>query len=708
MEHVKYSDVAMLLWTALFFSQLALGHPVGPLGAEPLDWNTEQISGVIAGGTLVHSPARVAIVQGRKCLMGNDLHFNVRDEYAFDIDESVDLDVEFYLRNPRVRVTVAYEKSGVEDRGPTKEALLPADTSMHWHKEHFVLDRARFANSGFSGTDLLIYGRRAPPVQPNSAPQPEITVCSVSLRRSYATPEPQAYGGVNIETLNEHGQSTAARLGIYDPSGRLPLPSHDALALRNFDDVSRVIKLRSGSVPWPYANRSVFYVKGQYRARLPVGDYQLIAAKGLEYRLQKQLFTVKADAITSIQLRMQRWNDMAARGWYSGDGHVHYTRENAGDDATLLSFVGAEDLHVANVLQMGNSGTTHFRQHAWQTITDPQQSSFVLIPGQEDPRTVRHGHTIQLHLNQPIRDPSHYLLYHEVFEKARAQGGITGYAHSRDRSTDRIFGSRRGMAVDVPFGLVDFVEVMQLGELYTDTWFDFLNLGYRLSPSAGTDYPYVDVPGAVRTYVKVANEFTPRAWLDELKSGSNFVTNGPIIEFSINGRESGSELQVHADEDLVINAKVSINPDIDRLDRLEIVEQGDVVKSISSASDATQLELRHTVSAAHGTWFVVRAFGKQNQASARIAAVSAPIYVFVDGQGFWKPAAVPSIVAGLKEDMRELLTPLSSHAEIENWDTRDPDVKFWMSQRPLLQKRIAQVSVLYDQLIERARRETQR
>ena len=70
----------------------------------------------------------------------------------------------------------------------------------------------------------------------------------------------------------------------------------------------------------------------------------------------------------------------------------------------------------------------------------------------------------------------------------------------------QLFNGRRGLALDVPFGLVDFIEVLQGGRLVTDTWYPFLNLGFKVNPAAGSDYPYFgpSLPGVERYYVKLA------------------------------------------------------------------------------------------------------------------------------------------------------------------------------------------------------------
>ena len=149
------------------------------------------------------------------------------------------------------------------------------------------------------------------------------------------------------------------------------------------------------------------------------------------------------------------------------------------------------------------------------------------------------------------------------------------------------------MALDVPFGNVRFIEVLQRGELTTDVWFDFLNLGYRIAPAAGSDAPYGARIGDVRSYAKLHGRDDPQGWFDGLARGATFATNGPIIEMELNGVGLGEEVACAPGEQLRLAASVTINPDIDGLDRVEIVEQGRVVKEVKSDGSATAIDISY-------------------------------------------------------------------------------------------------------------------
>lgn len=77
-----------------------------------------------------------------------------------------------------------------------------------------------------------------------------------------------------------------------------------------------------------------------FRVQLPPGRYTLTVERGMEYLPERRDFTVTGEPVR-LDVRLRRWVDMAARGWYSGDTHTHRTL------AELPGVMAAEDLNVA-------------------------------------------------------------------------------------------------------------------------------------------------------------------------------------------------------------------------------------------------------------------------------------------------------------------------------------------------------------------------
>ena len=644
------------------------------------------------------NPFQTRDIDDRRCVVGPLFALDIDDGFAFDIDEPVDLVVTYApeLTGP---FSVGFNDNGGDGIGesatiePESGSGSGAGGGSALATARVTLERARFAAHGIRDTDLAIGGPEG------------IALCDIEVVRSHATPVPAGYGTLRLTVEDAaSGRSVPARFGLYDETGRAPLPSERSVLVRRFVDEVRLLWVNPRTW-WPSEHRLAFYVDGEYEARLPVGSYELVATRGPEYRGYQRTLEVRADEMTDLTVSLDRYANLPAEGWYSGDSHVHIAREHTEDDAVWAQ-IAAEDIHVANLLEMGNIAVTHFKQPAWGEAGQYVREGHALVSGQEDPRTVQRGHTIHHNLQRPIRqDPESYFMYHRVFEESRAQGGISGYAHM-----GQLFNGERGLALDVPFDLVDFIEVLQGGRLYDDIWYSFLNLGFNVRPIAGADYPYFGptLPGVERTYVKLDGPFAPREWYNAYRAGHTYVSNGPFLEFQVNGREMGSELRVTRGESLEIVAEASLNPDIDRLNRLELVVHGEVVATATQTfGDGDRLRLTTQIEVDESLWVAVRAYGDRDDERDMTVAHSAPVFVVVDGEPWWKLEAVPDLVARHRAKLRELLDePIRPAGDLEYWETTRLLEEEWEQQRLRLEPRVQEADARYQALLDRARAAT--
>lgn len=82
-----------------------------------------------------------------------------------------------------------------------------------------------------------------------------------------------------------------------------------------------------------------FLVPGAFTLHLPEGSYELRLERGLEYHPLDTRLDVRGELTRTLVF--ERWIDMNAAGWYSGDLHVHRSPD---DMETILK---AEDLNFA-------------------------------------------------------------------------------------------------------------------------------------------------------------------------------------------------------------------------------------------------------------------------------------------------------------------------------------------------------------------------
>jgi len=684
--------LSTLFFLTLLFCVTTYAHSTNPRGLKPLKWHTEQIADVAAFLPFAQ-PGYVSTknIKGRSCMAGPMLSVNVSDLYAYDIDETVTIEIEFDMEETGRDIKLQYDKNG--GVVGTQNIKLKKREDHRFYRHTFTLERARFVGrkiNQFSKGDFSISG-----LGHSGEGAKNITVCDITIKRSYETQKPFEYGGLSLSLFDESGHAIPARVGIYDKTGRMPMPREGAIPVSYFSEATRSIPLPANNgVYWPSNNPQAFYIDGHYQAKLPVGSYYLIVARGLEYRVLEKKFVINADKDTSLEVQLIRWTDMPTKGWYSGDVHVHSRRRTSEDSSILRLQAKAEDLNVVNVLQMGNISGIYYQQSGWGEAGRYGEYPYTLVSGQEDPRTRRLGHTIQLNIEKPVRFPKRYYLYNDVFEEIRKQGGLTGYAHSA-LSHIPPYRECPGLALDLPYHLVDFIE-LNAGASNLSCWFDALNLGYKLSLAAGTDFPYAGIPGAVRTYVQTGNPYTAQAWFDGLKAGRTFVTNGPMLELRINGKGMGSDLRVNKDDKLTIHAMASINPDTYPLEKIELIQQGEVIATEVNKKGGSELHLHYETKVNHGAWFVIRAQGKDKN----IVAVSSPIYVYAADTGFCKPSAIPTLAAKFKDQMKEALEmKLKDIKEYEAWDTFSPRLKYWPKNKSALQQRIIDASQRYDRLV---------
>ena len=685
----------------------AAAHGVDPSGARELAWQAENIRSVtsvdmdarLSGRILTRASdaARVEERDGRSCVVGALLLFDVADSYGFDLDETVT--VELILDRTTTNGLLYYYDHAAHHH-PAQEWRLAPDADR-WARVELELNRARLSNRLLSGSDFALAALGSSALTRRPEDTDEIAVCGMRIRREGRRALQQGPKGSLRLVVRESnaGPPTPARVGLYDQAGRLPRPSERALTLRRWENERiRQVELVPGLEAWPYDDRFVFFIDGRYQAELEAGRYELVLGKGPEYRVMRRSVEIEAGKQTVVELNLSRWIDMPARGWYSSDDHIHFGRVRD-DDAWISTLMRAEDIHVANLLQMGNLAGFAYPQYAFGRKGHHVVGAHALVSGQESPRTMQLGHTIGLDVDR-YHDSPEYFLYDQTAKAVRSDGGLYGYAHAADGMAEAMQ-TNAGLALDVAGGLVDFVEILQGGQLGPGLLYDYLNLGFRLTPTAGTDWPYIGFPGSERMYVQIeGDDFSVDAFFAGLKAGRAFVTNGPMLELDVEGRGMGSEIRIESGDRVKVRAVARQSPDLGPLDRLELVVHGEVVHAVEGDGATRELSLEVELERESSAWLAVRASGGARQAH------SAPVYLVVDGQvRCWKRKAVPAIVEKIQRVLAGITTQEIDWSNQHEKDAVDRELllRAWTAQKEAVAERVREASRVYESLLERAR-----
>lgn len=471
----------------------------------------------------------------------------------------------------------------------------------------------------------------------------------------------------------------------------------------------------------PYTKTQQFYSSGISSLRIPAGVATIKVYKGPEYLVNESKIEIPESGSVSYEISMDRWINMPEKGWYSGDDHLHIARSSADLNSTISKLMQAEDIHVANLLQMGKvEDFTIAKQYAHGPESYYQETDYILAAGQENPRTHFLGHTITLGAETTHFDADRYLIYRLIWEETIKERAINGFAHAIF-PYGSFLAPHDGLAVILPHNLLHFLEVLQFDRQGYDVWYDLLALGYRITPTAGTDYPCGGqmIPGHERFYTKVEGPLTYPKWIHSVRKGRTFVTTGPIIDFSINKKEAGDEILLHKKSNVKISGTVQFDPNRDDVSFVELVQNGNVIDRFSRLKGSSEIKFDVEQYVKEASWFAIRGYGSRQDESTLVEPVifgsfepttlvhSAPIFVSVKNQpGLEKSARAKEVARTFLARLRDLERTLAEDnvdylaAKLELPDIDAVPKEIFLKNRKDLLKEIAVAKIFFSKISE--------
>jgi TolB protein len=409
-----------------------------------------------------------------------------------------------------------------------------------------------------------------------------------------------------------------------------------------------------------------FYSEGVTTVEVPAGEVRITATRGVGTPAVTETRTVHAGERVSVDLELVPLWDPSAHGWYSGDHHWHLNYGGpyrlAPED--ILPALRGEALDVATPLVASlNTRLIDAEWWGWQRLTSGPP---LVVFGQEV-RSNFLGHVALLGMQSlfwPWFWGPDYPVYGaddrpnaEALAHARAEGGLGAYVHPvlerEPFRSDGVHGLPLELVPDVVLGDVDTLDVACLwsDELGTsDLWYRLLNLGVALAPSAGTDafpnlYRTMAI-GATRVYVRVDGELTLATYLQALRAGRSFVTNGPLLRFVTQKARPGEVVAARAGRDLhwILTVASPI-----AVEKVEILVNGRVAWSADGLADPGQRIYRGHLQVPRAGWIAARVHGGAPQWPVMDSypfAHTAPVWL--DHVGSHDPTAA-------REAARELL-----------------------------------------------------
>lgn len=387
----------------------------------------------------------------------------------------------------------------------------------------------------------------------------------------------------------------------------------------------------------PYWDEPVMYLaSGNFSIELPPGKYHIAIDHGLEYIPVIDEFTLSGnEQHIKKTIQLKRWINLPEMGWYSGDIHVHHPTETRKQRKFLLESAKAVDLHVVNVLEMGHHLGTDFKQAGFGKEFRKYDNEYCLVSGQEDPRGI-FGHIVGLNIQSIVRDTNTYNLYDITFKGIHKQTeALVGYAHFSWNG----LGINEGLPIYAPTLELDFIELLQFSKMNNLKYYDYLNMGFKLTAAAGSDVPWGSNMGEVRTMVYTGNPLNIDEWFAGIAKGNTYVSNGPALFLNVDGSIPGTEIIRNSNDIVSIKIEAKGDISIGLPVRLQLISNKGIIKEVLTPDGKADVSISVDLKIEESTW--ITAYVECNNGAM---AHCTPVYVVVDGKPSWNREKAPDLI----------------------------------------------------------------
>ncbi|MCI0441489.1 MAG: CehA/McbA family metallohydrolase [Chloroflexi bacterium] len=407
------------------------------------------------------------------------------------------------------------------------------------------------------------------------------------------------------------GQRIDARVQVLASSGRFVSPA-DA-----------ILKVGPG-VPF-------FYSDGAFEVDATRGPTQVLVERGTEYVPAQLSVDLPAQGTVATEIVLKRWSDLGNRGWHPGNTHIHYDEKESRPDERLRLDPRVEDLRMTAVSILKRRELEYAtNKYPPGMLTEFSSAHHYVQCGEEsrhnrEPWAIGYGHIMLLNIRNVVEplsrgvlvdafDPDYPPLSYAC-DDAHRQGGVVIWCHN---------GQGMEAPVAAALGKLDAFNLFDpnWNDAEYDIYYKMLNAGLKLPASTGSDW---FISSANRVYAHTGGGFEYEPWLDALKQGRTFITNGPALSIAVHGQGPGSEIEARPGERLsTLVTWQSHYP----VELVEVLLNGNVVASEEFPEGAKEGHLEGEIAAQSDGWMAARLWSNARDSFYQpIFAHTSPLYL---------------------------------------------------------------------------------
>lgn len=415
----------------------------------------------------------------------------------------------------------------------------------------------------------------------------------------------------------------------------------------------------------PYEKDMSFSSNGMFKIEVPAGNALVHVERGKEYFPVNKEVLVTDGKVAEVQIFLQRWINMAELGWYSMDMHCHFGADSL---EVLKQQSLADDVNFQPVLTVWNARRYQTCDYWQENSEDPvlavDSTHLISFNNQEIERIGGQPfHSVGaphfLGLNQPLDNPPSRTWPADAMLCASARTNSPGCIIDCDKpvwgenvvtAALGLFSSaqichnhyHRFSDLDMCCGMAELKtsaeEDQNWARLFWQTnhvYYMFLNCGIKLAASGGSAMGVMRLPlGYNRTYIKIEAPFTEKNVLKALAAGRTFATSGPIIFFSVNGKECGETIRIKGGKDFGLSVSARLKS-IEPIESFEIIHDGKILKKLDLRGKIPGPVLEEQIDfefkPGQSGWLAARAVYFNQNRFVRQAHTS-PVYIVVENQ----------------------------------------------------------------------------
>jgi len=418
------------------------------------------------------------------------------------------------------------------------------------------------------------------------------------------------------------------------------------------------------------------YIPGETTIKLPRGKIYIEISKGFEIKPVRKIVDVTPET-EEITIELDKVLDWRERGWVTADTHVHFLApssaqlEGAGEGVNIVNLLASQWGELMTNVGDFDGKTTFGSKEAGG------DGEYLVRVGTENRQQIL-GHISLLGYDNDmilplctggpgesaIGDPVEMLLT-EWGAQCKKQDGVVIIPHFP--------GPRCEHSATIVTGNADGVEMTAWADLYSgisayslSDWYRYLNCGYMTAAVGGTDKMSSDTAvGAVRTYAAIDpdQEFSYDTWKDAVRKANTFVTYGPLMEFSVEGKPPGTRMNLSSNSGTVDVAWKAASVTIP-MSRVELIVNGEIRES--KALTPEKDEGSWTVKVDKSSWLALLIRGHYADKPEMIAAHSSPIMVEIEGSQFAAAADALTILEQI-EGALAFIDTVGTRADTETY-----------------------------------------